>query len=502
MGTKYIVSIGISNYADKKNNLNSAAKDARTISSLFKYLGFTNPYEHEPICNEKATKYAIEKMVMTDLRSQLKFEDTLVFFFAGHGRNRVDEAFRPEERLPFLTLRPEERMPFLIPYDAIGDEWHTYIDLDSLLRWISKLPAKHILVILNACKSGLALNLLMKKPGVIGISKNLNDLVSRKIITSATHLQTAPDGKKGELTPFALSLIEGINYGHADCDNDGDISWDELGLFLKQSMKKKANNMQDLDYSIPDFGTFHNDDNGNLIISRNREDMQGKINIIYPGSPEELYLNYLLLLKSRGNISDALENVNKLIYMKLKEGIIPLSHHELIKLFEQLESWQMLLSIPENDFPTVKLFEQVGDNRHEEFFYETHWRFNENAIICLKIANTTSEPIYTYMILIDGIGRLSQVTLWDDENIILRGLGPGKEEFSLPIRHFGMSKWGRGCQMRIFSSPRKINEFTYPTLSDFCHVEQSKINTDGVRMKVILYTITEEDEEVLTQTIP
>jgi len=101
------------------------------------------------------------------------------------------------------------------------------------------------------------------------------------------------------------------------------------------------------------------------------------------------------------------------------------------------------------------------------------------------------------MILIDGLGRLSQVTLWNDENTILRGLSPGEEKDSLPIRHFGMSRWGRGCQMRIFSSPRKINEFTHPTLSDFCHVEQSKINTDGVRMKVILYTITEYDEETI-----
>ena len=476
MGTKYIVSIGISNYPDIENKLNSPAKDARMISWLFKKLGFTDPYE--PICDEKATKDTIEGLV-SDLHSRLKPDDTLVFFFAGHGANRVDEA-----------LGPAERLSLLIPYDAIPKKWHKYIDLDSLLRSISKLPAKHILVILNACKSGLALNSLMKKLGVIDIKEDLNDLVSRKIITSATHLQEASDGEESKMTPFALSLVEGINYGEADYDNDGEISWDELGLFLKQRMKEKTENTQ-----IPDYGNFHNDDNGNFIISLNPENRQFKIETYLPGSPQEFYIIFFCELQGRGDISKAIENINKLKNMEIKEGIIPLSHHDLHKLSRQLESWQMLFSIPEQEFPPVKLYQQVGNNKYQVLFDGKGWWISEDAIICLQIANTTSEPIYTYIILIDGLGRLSQVTLWDDENTILRGVGPGEEKCSLPIHHFGMSKQGLGCQMRIFSSPHEIKEFTYPTLSDFCNVEQSKINTEGVRMKVIFYTITKKTEE-------
>lgn len=484
MGTKYIVSIGISNYPEIINKLYCPAEDARVISWLFKDLGFTDLYA--PICDEKATKNTIERLVLTDLDTQLKSDDTLVFFFAGHGRTRVDE-----------ELSPEERLPFLIPYDAICDEWQTYIDLDSLLRWISKLPAKHILVILNACKSGLAFNSLMKKPGVIGINKDLDELASRKIITSATHLQDAKDGKEGngEITPFALSLVEGINSGLADYDNDGEISWDELGLFLKQSMKQKTNNMQ-----IPDYGNFHNDDNGNFIILLNPEDKQIKIETSTPDSPkfipQNIYDSYLSELRGRGDISKAIEDINRLKDMKMKEGLIPLSHHDLNKLFWQLESWQMLLSVPEQEFPPVKLFQQEGNNMYQAFFDGANWWISEDAIICLKIANTASKPIYTYMIQIDGLGRLSQVTLWDDENTILRGLGPGEEKISLPFRHFGMSKWGLGCQMRIFSSPHKIKEFTYPTLSDFCNVEQSKINSEGVRMKVVSYTILQNMKNI------
>jgi hypothetical protein len=336
------------------------------INSIFKILNFK---EYALLCDEVATKYAIEKLVITDLRQDLQASDTLVFFFAGHGDMRVDELTDEEfvvEEKSYILDR-SERSSFLIPYDAtyngtaaIPIQYHECIDLDSLLRWISKLPARQILVILNACKSGLALNSIMKKPGVIGFNEDLDGLVSRKIITSATHMQNATDKEEANgLTPFAWGLIEGMANGAADYNNDGEISWDELGLYLKQRMKNEP------DY-IPDYGTFHNDDNGNFVIPLNYEynilnDNNELIKVIR-GNPRDFYQNYLNFLQGRGDISKARLNINRLKDMKLKEGFIPLSRHDLHMLSWQLESWEMLLSLPNQEFPPVKLFQQIDNN--------------------------------------------------------------------------------------------------------------------------------------------
>ena len=50
---------------------------------------------------------------------------------------------------------------YIVPYDAQAPEekdWDSYLPVDELLADIGKLPAEHILVILDACNSGLALS--------------------------------------------------------------------------------------------------------------------------------------------------------------------------------------------------------------------------------------------------------------------------------------------------------------------------------------------------------
>src|SRR5688500_13394538 len=64
--------------------LHNAVSDAQGVHSLFvDQLGFQ---ELAPaLYNEHATRDAITSMVVDSLGSQLKEDDSLVFFFAGHG---------------------------------------------------------------------------------------------------------------------------------------------------------------------------------------------------------------------------------------------------------------------------------------------------------------------------------------------------------------------------------------------------------------------------------
>lgn len=77
----YLVSVGISDYPGKQNDLRLPAEDAQSISQLYK----TNNKAHVTmLLNEKATKNAIIKE-MNNLFAKANSDDIVVLFFSGHG---------------------------------------------------------------------------------------------------------------------------------------------------------------------------------------------------------------------------------------------------------------------------------------------------------------------------------------------------------------------------------------------------------------------------------
>lgn len=257
VGRRLVVAIGIDEYKNWPK-LGNATNDAIGFErELREKLGFQEAAA--PLLNQDATRQALQHLVDDVLRRQLKAEDDLVLFFAGHGTTQVD-----------TVGEKEIETGFLVPVDARGpgqeEEWSDYVQVDHFLESIGRLPARHILVVLDACNSGFALGSAMQlSRGDIRYQKDLAGRLSRRVITSARRNQAASDsGPRQNHSLFTGALIEGIESGEADLDGDGVVTSSELGLYLQREVGAYSDSAQ-----TPDFGSFYLDDRGEMILPLN-----------------------------------------------------------------------------------------------------------------------------------------------------------------------------------------------------------------------------------------
>jgi len=253
-GRRFVMVIGIDQYKGWPQ-LTNAANDATGFARELKdKLGFIEPAA--PLLNQDATKQAIQHLIEDVLYRTLKGDDELILFFAGHGTTRTD-----------TVGGTEVETGFLVPVEARGpgreEEYSDYIQVDQFLESIGRLPARHVLVILDACDSGFALGRAMESMrGDVRYREDVAGRVSRKVITSARRNQSAADaGPIPDHSLFTGVLIDGLNSGAADLDGDGVVTSSELGLYLQQTVGRYSESAQ-----TPDFGSFYLDDRGELIL--------------------------------------------------------------------------------------------------------------------------------------------------------------------------------------------------------------------------------------------
>ena len=246
-GKQYVVVIGIDRYRSQPK-LSNAVSDARGAQQAFCNLGFETQMT---LFDEQATKQAMEQLVQDQLRS-LTTADSLVLFFAGHGHTETN----------FLAAG-RVQSGYLMPVDA-GEKASSRLSLSSWLGELVRLPARHILVILDACYSGIALqaNLLWaeRAPPLPGPIEELGQIQSRRIITSARADQTAMDsGPIRGHSLFTGCLIEaltggvGREFGFATSSNIGSYLQVRVGSYEGSSQ-------------TPDFGALEGDRRGEMVV--------------------------------------------------------------------------------------------------------------------------------------------------------------------------------------------------------------------------------------------
>jgi len=217
-------------------------------------LGFVEVTE--PLLDGAATSEAMHRLVTTDL-AHLAPDDSLVLFFAGHGHT--------------CTTHFDDvsvKTGYVVPADAALPGEHvaaTWLRLDSWLSDIARLPPRHILVVIDACHSGVALSGLHKWRDEVGRStRDLNALQtrrSRRIITSALDDQRAMDG--GPYPGHSLftgCLLEGLSGGLAE-DGQRVATGTEIGQYIQKRVSSYPHTTQ-----TPDFGAFELDGRGDIVV--------------------------------------------------------------------------------------------------------------------------------------------------------------------------------------------------------------------------------------------
>lgn len=233
-GTAYIIAVGINEYANPQYNLKYAVADAESFGAEVRnrqtQVGSFERIEVVPLLNENATKANILSALKQlagvagppslkagpfDRLKRAEPEDTVIIYFAGHGTAQAQRFYLIPQDLGYMGDRSklnEQGLQTILS--------HSISDLE-LEEAVEGLDAGHLLLIIDACNSGQALEAEEKRRGPMN-SKGLAQLAYEKgmyILTAAQSYQAALEAAQlghGLLT-YAL-VEEGLKTAVADVE--------------------------------------------------------------------------------------------------------------------------------------------------------------------------------------------------------------------------------------------------------------------------------------------
>ena len=248
--------IGIDRYL-KWERLDNAVSDARGVLAVFEELGFAPVVP--PLLDDAATGEAIRRLPGS-LAPELREDDSLVVFFAGHGYTRTD---RFSDGVPVPK-------GYLIPVDADRSRTYDYTwqRIDPWLTTIAELPPRHILVILDSCHSGIALNSDIRHRGsgvrTDGLPVPVHERRSRRVLASALDNQQAMDG--GPIaghSVFTGYLIEALRGGiRSWLRGTSAVGLNVVAEYVRHHVQERSGSQQ-----VPGLGVLEYDGCGELTFS-------------------------------------------------------------------------------------------------------------------------------------------------------------------------------------------------------------------------------------------
>ena len=216
--------IGINKYQNV-DPLNYAVNDAKKIKSiLIEKYGFSND-NIRFLTDKKATKDNIME-AFNEILLTAGEKDRVVVFYAGHG-----DTFK---------LPNGGDMGYLIPVDGSNLKEKIYLTSIPMsdFEQIAKMsPAKHILYLVDACYGGLSLDTRgLSKEQTPSYLKKMTDKKGRQVITAGGKDEKVMEKAEWGHSAFTKSLIAGLEEDLADANEDGIISGDELGSYIKNGV--------------------------------------------------------------------------------------------------------------------------------------------------------------------------------------------------------------------------------------------------------------------------
>ena len=233
-GTAYIIAVGVNEYENSQYNLKYATADAQSFREEMQrrqiQLGGFERVEVVQLLDQDATKANILaarkrlagevgppslKATPLDSLKRAEPEDTVIIYFAGHGTAQAQRFYLIPHDLGYTGERTklnEQGLKTILAHSISDVELETAVE---------DLDAGHLLLIIDACNSGQALEAEEKRRGPMN-SKGLAQLAYEKgmyILTAAQSFQAALEAAQlghGYLT-YAL-VEEGLKTAAADTE--------------------------------------------------------------------------------------------------------------------------------------------------------------------------------------------------------------------------------------------------------------------------------------------
>ena len=223
-GTAYILTIGVNEYANPQFNLHYAVADAQAFSAEFKHqqeiLGQYARVEVIPLQDKEATKAGILR-ALEQLSTKAQPEDAVIIYFAGHGTAQGNRFYLIPHDIGYSGGREAITMEGLDPILK-----HSISDVE-LQQGFEKMDAGQILLVIDACNSGQALEDEEKRRGPMN-SKGLAQLAYEKgmyVLTAAQSYQAAlEEAQLGHGLLTYVLVEEGLKTSLADFEpKDGEV---------------------------------------------------------------------------------------------------------------------------------------------------------------------------------------------------------------------------------------------------------------------------------------
>ena len=235
---KVALLIGVSEYEVGLNPLPAAVKDVVALERILKDSEMGDFDEVKILTNPDPQAMRSEVETLFSGRSK---DDFVLLFFSGHGikddSNNLYFATR-------ITKKSEKG-------DLIRS---TAVEARFVHEVMNNSRAKRQAIILDCCFSGaFDPNLLSKDDGSVDLQGQLG-AEGRVVLTSSSSTQYSFEQQGSDLSLYTRYLIEGIETGAGDRDEDGKISMKELHEYATSKVQETAPSMTPKLITLKDLG--------------------------------------------------------------------------------------------------------------------------------------------------------------------------------------------------------------------------------------------------------
>ncbi len=238
----WAVVVGIDDY-QKWPKLSYAVRDAQAMrQTLIERFGFAAE-RVTLLTNEQATRRNILAAFHDKLSGDaVKRDDRIFVFYAGHGATR--------------KLSSGRDLGYIVPVDADPKDTGTdAIAMSELQNIAESVSAKHVLFVMDACYSGLALT-----RGGASQDRFLREnarRLGRQMLTAGGADQLVADGGPGGHSIFTWTLLQALA-GKGDLNGDGFITATELAAYIAPAVAGVSQ-------QTPAFGSLPGSEGGEFV---------------------------------------------------------------------------------------------------------------------------------------------------------------------------------------------------------------------------------------------
>lgn len=236
------VVVGINTYEHGLPRLQAAVSDAAAIAACLKEQ---HGYTTQPLLDEAATLQGLRDCLGSwllnghDALEKVGPDDRVLFYFAGHGVELETDA---------------GPVGYLLPHNAARDDPATYLPMLEVHNYLTRLPCRHLLVVLDCCFAGVFGRTITRDAAPVRRLhrrryERFTGSLAWQVLTSA-HNEPAADvfearARVDQHSPFAHALLDALQNPESAAPTasmrvwmaDGVMTVTELYVYLRDALE-------------------------------------------------------------------------------------------------------------------------------------------------------------------------------------------------------------------------------------------------------------------------